>query len=36
MAEVGRDLWRSSSPNSLLEEVSLEDIIQDFVQVTFK
>ncbi|KFV81554.1 Y-box-binding protein 3, partial [Struthio camelus australis] len=36
MVEVGRDLWRSSSPTSLLQQGPLEHIAQDRVQAGFE
>ncbi|XP_068785779.1 uncharacterized protein [Struthio camelus] len=36
MVEVGRDLWRSSSPNPLLKPGPLEHIAQDRVQAGFE
>ena len=36
MVEVGRDLWRSSSPISLLKQDLLERITQGYVQVAFE
>ena len=32
MAEVGRDLWRSSGSNTLLKQGHLEQVVQDHVQ----
>uniref|UniRef100_A0A8B9Q2H3 D-aminoacyl-tRNA deacylase 1 n=2 Tax=Apteryx owenii TaxID=8824 RepID=A0A8B9Q2H3_APTOW len=36
IAEVGRDLWRSSSSTPLLKQRHLEHIAQDHVQVAFE
>ena len=36
MEWVGRDLWRSSSPNSLLEQDHLEQVAQDGIQAGFE
>jgi len=33
MAEVGRDLWRSSGPSPLLKQDHLEQVAQDHVQM---
>ena len=33
MVEVGRDLWRSSGPTSLLKQGHLELVVQDQVQM---
>jgi len=34
--EVGRELWRSSGPTSLLNQGCLEPVAQDHVQVAFE
>uniref|UniRef100_A0A8B9PTS4 Tectonin beta-propeller repeat containing 2 n=1 Tax=Apteryx owenii TaxID=8824 RepID=A0A8B9PTS4_APTOW len=36
IAEVGRDLWRSSSPTPLLKQGHLEHIVQDRIQACFE
>ena len=36
MAEVGRELWRSSGPIPLLEQGNLEPVAQDRVQMAFE
>ena len=36
MVGVGRDLWRSSSPTSLLKQVHLEQPVQDHGQAGFE
>jgi len=36
MLEVGRDLWRSSSPTPLLKRVHLQPVTQDCVQMGFE
>jgi len=35
MAEIGRDLWISSSPMPLLKQVHLEQVAQDHIQGGF-
>jgi len=35
MAEVGRDLWRSSGPSTLFKESNLDAVVQDHVQTAF-
>ena len=35
MAEVGRNLWRSSGPSPLHKQGHRESVTQDHVQVTF-
>ena len=36
MVEVGRDLWRSSGPTSLLKQGHLKLVAQDHVQMDFE
>ena len=36
MAEVGRDLWRSSAPTTLLKQGHLQLVAQDHVQTAFE
>jgi len=36
MVGVARDLWRSSSPTTLLKQFHLEQVAQDLVQVGFE
>jgi len=36
MAEVGRDLWRSSGPTTLLKQSPMELVAQGFVQMAFE
>jgi len=33
MIEIGRDVWRSSSPANLLKQGHLEPVVQDCVQM---
>jgi len=36
MAEVGKDLWRSSGPTPLLKQGYLEPVAQDHVQMVLE
>ena len=36
IVEVGRDLWRSSGPTTLLKQGHLEQVVQDCVQTAFE